>query len=212
MSETSSSAPSFPHGVEQSSVEPELHGVARGSTDTSDLDYSVPARLPEDDDEALRRIDWHVRMVRRERDELHRLEALYRAEMDRLHDRYAERARIINSRIDWHSSPVESWHRAHPERRTVELPHGTSKLRVPKQPMVFMAGEDNDVVRDWAITAHPEILRGPNVTAVRKVVQIVETGDGWQAIDPATGEVVPGVTVQMPEPTWTLDTDPGSPW
>jgi hypothetical protein len=31
-------------------------------------------------------------------------------------------------------------------------------------------------------------------------------------VDPATGEVVPGVTAQIPDPKWSIDLEPGAPF
>ena len=179
--------------------------------ENSDIDYSTPAILPEDD--ALSRLDWHMRMVRKYRAEVAELDDVYLAEMDRMRDRYANRRRIIEDKSRWHQAPIESYHRAHPDQRTIELPHGASKLSVPKTPKVFMNGEHNEAVTEWARKAHPEIMKGPNITDVRKVVDIKDHNDGtFTVVDPTTGEVVPGVTAQIPLPSWSLDVEPGSPF
>ena len=179
--------------------------------ENSDIDYSTPAIIPEDD--ALSRLDWHMRMVRKYRAERAELDAVYAAEMERIGDRWQNRQRIIEQKANWHAAPIESYHLAHPEKRTIELPHGTSKVRVAKSPQVFMPGESSKEVTEWARTAHPEIMRGPNVSDVRRVVEIVTHDDGsLSVIDPATGEVVPGVHAAWPLPSWSLDVEDGSPF
>ena len=158
----------------------------------------------------MEQVAYHVRRVREERAELEALEQVYRAELERMNDRWKRRRQVIESRISWHLVPIESWHRSHPSTRTVELPHGTLKLSVPKTLKAFIGPEDEDkaAVRRWAIQSHPDILGDPLVTKVRSVTTII---DG-KVVDVETGEVVPGVKAVLPDPTWTLDTDPGSPW
>jgi hypothetical protein len=67
-------------------------------------------------------------------------------------------------------------------------------------------------VHAWALAHHPEITKPPSVTDVRKLVVVEERDDGYTAIDCETGEVVPGLYADMPEPTWSLDTEPGTPF
>jgi hypothetical protein len=201
-------APLLSRSVEQATPE---HSPISGVAETSDVDYSIPAVIPELD--PLPRLDYHIRMVRKYRHEASELDAIYRAEMDRITDRYKNRLRIIQSKIDWHASPIESYHRAHDDTATLELTHGASRLRKAHHAKVFMPGETSDVVTEWARTAHPEILRGPNVTDVRRVVDIVTHDDGTlTVIDPATGEVVPGVKAEWPVASWSLDTEAGEPF
>lgn len=160
--------------------------------------------------DGLEQVAYHVRRVREERAELEALEAVYRAELERMKDRWDSRRKVIENRIAWHLVPVESWHRSHPDTRTIEVPHGTLKLSVPKTLKAFVGSEDDDraAVRAWALQSHPEILGDPQVTKVRACTTII---DG-RVVDVATGEIVPGVSAILPDPTWNLDTDPGSPW
>jgi hypothetical protein len=52
-------------------------------------------------------------------------------------------------------------------------------------------------------------MRGPNVTDVRDVVTIT---DDLRVVDSATGELVPGVSAEVPAARWTFDPEPGSPF
>lgn len=178
--------------------------------DTSDIDYSTPAELPDDDNDILERVAWHARMARRAQAELDEISDLYDAELARLTERRENRVRIIMERLAWHKAPIESYARMRLERdgkRTIELPHATSKISVPTKPQVFIT--DTDTLTDWARTRHPEILRSPNVTDVRRVVTVTDDG---KVVDPDTGEFVPGVEAQVPQPRWSIDLEPGSPW
>lgn len=180
-------------------------------SDTSDIDYDTPAFIPDNEAEALERIAWHARLARAAHAELADVEAMYAAEMERLRDRLDNRQAIINKRIAWHTAPIESYHRmrleADPKRKTIELPHGTSRVTVPTKPKAWIT--DYEAATEWARTAHPEIMRGPNVTDLRDVVQIT---DDLKVIDPATGEIVPGVAAEIPAARWTFDPEPGSPF
>ena len=172
-----------------------------------DIDYDEPALMPGDEAEALERADWHMRkasMLTRERDQL---AAIYRAEIERLHLRLAYRTRIYDDQIEWHELPVESLHRAllreSPKRKTIELPHGTSKIRVSKTPRIEFT--DKAATMAWAETAHPEILgRTINVTGVKSIASVT----GALVIDD-NGEVVPGVTAVLDEPSWSSLYDTG---
>jgi len=191
---------------------PATSPTSPGPVETSDIDYDTPAIIPDDLD-ALSRMDWHMRMVRRQTQNLTELTDLYRAEMDRLSDRLINRTLIIQKAIAWHRAPIESYHRAHPDRKTLELPNGSSKLTVPRTAKVFADAYQPDVVTEWARWAHPEIMRGPNITDVRKVVSIKTCDDGSLAVvDSETGEIVPGVTAQVPNASWSLDVEPGDPF
>lgn len=171
-----------------------------------DIDYATPAILPDDDGAALDRLTWHARMARRYDDEALELEARYTAEIDRLMDARDYAVGKLRAKRDWHTAPIEQYHRAHPDNRTLDLVHARSKLRVPKKATVFI--DDAETVAEWCRTAHPELLRGPNVTAVRGVVSALDDG---RVVDAATGEVVPGVHAEVPAPTVHVDLDPGSP-
>jgi hypothetical protein len=85
-------------------------------SDPDEIDYTRPA-----DVHSLDEMDFHVRKVRELRAELERIENLYRAEMNRMRDRWQERRTILERAIDWHLLPVESYHRAHPKDRTITL-------------------------------------------------------------------------------------------
>jgi hypothetical protein len=169
--------------------------------------YDEPAPVPGDtSDEALRQLDWHARKVRHLADERHQLRTLFEAELARIEDRLQERLRILDRGIAWHRAPFESWHRAHPDQRTVHLPNATARLTVPVKPEVVIV--DAEAVRVWACEHHPEIVRAPKITDVRACVAIVA---GLTVADTVTGELVPGVAARVPPPTWTLTVDPGQP-
>lgn len=175
-------------------------------SDTVDYDGPAEPWQPPDGWDVMERLDWHARRARSVQAQIDGINDLFGREMDRLEARRDEEVAILQRKIDWHQAPIESYHRAHPDNRTIKLPHATSRLTVPKSPRIFAA--DLDAVIEWARANHPEILRSPNITDVRKVVQIA---DG-KVIDPSTGEVVHGLAAEMPDPSWSLNLEPGEPF
>jgi CBS-domain-containing membrane protein len=189
-------------------------------TETSDVDYTQPAVLPEDVDAAKERANWHARMVRKLTADKHELTDMFDteysrlvAELERLSERREHHARIIQDKIDWHQAPIESYHRmrlvADPKLKTLPLLHGYSKITVPVTAKVFpKPNADADVLK-WAREKHPEILKAPNITDVRGVVAV---RSDMKVIDKATGETVECLVAQVPDSTWGFDPEPGSPW
>lgn len=178
-------------------------------TDTTDeVDYDGPAEpwQPPQGWDTLERLDWHARKARAIQARLDRLNELFDREIQRLEDRREEEAATLLRRLEWHRAPIESYHRAHPDDRTLKLPNATSKLTVPRTPRIFAV--DIDAMAEWARAEHPEIMRGPNITDVRRLVTVA---DDDRVVDTATGEVVPCLRAEVGEPSWTLSLEPGEP-
>lgn len=182
--------------------------------DDLDIDYNTPAVMPDDHAAALERASWHLRMASVYAAERDDLLAVYQAEMERLQLRIEHRARILNQKIEWHEAPVRGLHLAlleqQKDRKTIELPHGTSKVRVPKQPRVYIT--DKKALLAWAENTHPDLLsRDINVTGVKEVIArlpVLKAGE----ISPVTdinGEVIPGVEAILEHPTWNATYERG---
>lgn len=169
--------------------------------DDTDIDYGVEAQMPETRPEQLERASWHMKMAARlvaERDEMM---AVYKAEIARLQARWIERSDVYDSRIAWHQAPVEALHLAlladDPKRKTIVLPYGTSKVRVPKTPRIII--DDQSALLVWAEANHPDILgRTINVTGVKTIASVTKAG----VVDP-NGELIPGVRAVLDDPSWT---------
>lgn len=187
--------------------------------DTSDINYDEPAKLPENADDARRLVEWHVRMARAAAAEADEIKASYAAEIERLVERRDNRLRILKNQREWHEAPVESWHkmlqRGDDRRATIEMPHGTSKITVPKKPKVELVDHDKTPgrIREWLIAKHPEVLELPNITTIRSLVEIRPglIPGSHVIVDKADGEIVNGLTDQLPEPTYKLTLEPGAP-
>jgi len=172
--------------------------------DVSDVDYDEPANMPTGDAEALERASWHLSMSARYQHERDQLTAVFRAEIERLQLRLAERQRTLDARIAWHEEPVRAFHLARLARdpkssKTLALPHGTSRIRVSKTPHVEIV--DRPALLVWAEANHPDILgRTVNVTGVKS---IIASGAGEQVVD-GNGKFVPGVELSLPGPSWSV--------
>lgn len=105
-----------------------------------------------------------------------------------------------------------AWHDEYPtERRTLHLPSGTVKTTTPQKPTVQLVPGQEQVVVGWlrgldrnTVTmakALKEPEPEPMISGVRKLVQVTGTADELRVVDPATGEVVPGLKAQPPGPT-----------
>lgn len=184
--------------------------------DTSDLDYSTPAQMPPGEAEALERASYHMMMAGKRKRELDQLKAVYKATLEDLKLRLAHRTRILEDQIRYHHEPVESLHMAiygaDPERATIELPWGTSKVTTPRKPKVEIT--DEAAVLAWAEVNRPELLGHTiNVTAVKTVAKLPEeslpvgvSGTVW---DTDTGETIPGVRAVLEAPKWSPSYDTG---
>lgn len=179
-----------------------------------DIDYDIPANMPEGQAEALERASWHLRMAAKATQERDELAAVYEAEFARLRERLEHRRRILDAQIRWHEAPVEQLHlalvKADPKRKTIELPYGTSRVRVSKTPRVEIV--DRATLLAWCEQNHPDVLgRTINVTGVKEIVARfpkLEPGESHEVTD-SNGELIPGAVAVMPEPSWSASYDSG---
>lgn len=153
---------------------------------------------------ALRRLARH----HRERDAV---VAVHQAELDRIQQRLDARLEIVDKAIAWESEGLAMYHRAvlrdDPSRKTVHLPCGTLKARAQQPQFVY----DDDAVLAWAKAEAPDLVASKVVESVPKpelkrllVVPALEEGETAAAVT-SDGEVVPGVTVTMRGPSFTID-------
>lgn len=167
--------------------------------DGLDIDYETPAEMPEDEPAALSRASWHLRMASMIKSEQIALNNLYQEEIDRLQIKQMHRWRIAEDRIAWHEAPVEEMHlkiiHDDPKRaKTLELPHGTSKVRVPVTPKVHFT--DQEATLAWVLENHPEIVKhSVGIAAVRSIID--------KGVHDKNGEIVPGIESRLDQPTWS---------
>lgn len=191
-------------------------------SDELDIDYTVDAVLPEDPEEAKRRVEWHARMARHYTAQLAEETAAFQREIDRLKAEIEMRKRTVEARVRWHTDPIESYHRMRqeqdPDYRTLRMPHGTSKITVPKKPVVSLGdmSDDEDAAVAWLIEQHPQLLKLPGIATIRSLVDVKEVDEGEDitglaVFDKETGEVLRFLTADVPDKTYKFTPEEGTP-
>lgn len=157
------------------------------------------------------RVVFRVGQLRRQLGEATRV---YRAEQERLDEWIEDERRRVANQLRFLETLAEHYHRgllAEDERRlTVHLPAGTLTAR--KQPDRWDI--DDELFVGWAEETKREELLNRTVTLKRGEVKkalepAVAEGDEWKtapAVDPATGETVPGVLVVRGDKKFSVDT------
>lgn len=85
-------------------------------------------------------------------------------------------------------------------RKSVSTPYGTVKSRAGSPRWTI----DAEAFLAWARTAHPDLIRVKEEPALAAVKDALQVADGG-AVDPATGEVVPGVAIAEAEVTYSVE-------
>lgn len=187
-------------------------------SDELDINYEEPALLPDNLEEAQRRVEWHARMVRHYQSQLDREVGAFKREIERLRGEIAARTKTAQAHIEWHEAPIRSYHMLlhdiDPDMRTLRLPHATSKITVPRKPKVDIDTDvaDYDVQAvNWMYDHHPGGISVPGISTIRLCVDVKETDDGYVVVDTDTGEVLPFLKAAVPDPTYKLTPEEGAP-
>lgn len=171
--------------------------------DTSDVDYTTPAVLPTDRDEAFERVRWHARMAAALEAKRERLADMYDDERRRLSERRQVRLGTVVAAKAWHEAPIESYHRMllaiNPNAdKTLDLAVGDSKVRTPETPVAEV--DDAAALKAWLLANHPELFDLPNITTIRSAIRVIE----GKVVDRKTSEIVPGMVAEVPPSTWNF--------
>lgn len=169
-------------------------------------DYDTEPETPDDQDHANRLLRRYARVLR----EVDAVNEVYDAEIERIEVRRRHRLDILDGQKAWLAQALEMYHRARladdPNAKSIELPNGTLKSRRQQPEWTF----DPDVFVAWAAEHHPDLVRvpappapAPDKVAAKKALSVA---DGT-AVDPSSGEVVPGVTVEERGPSFTVEVD-----
>lgn len=178
-------------------------------------DYDAQPEAPQDADE----IDRRLRRLTRVRDDMDDANAAAAAQMDQVQEWLDARIQILANKEQWLVDGLEMWHRAvladDPSLKTISLPCGTLHAR-KQQPLWEF---DEPTFLAWAAEHAPELVRvpepkpAPDKAAAKKalITQIegASPGDPRPAVT-LEGEVVPGVTVTVRPPSFSIDTDGGA--
>lgn len=185
--------------------------------DIGDDEPPAPVIDPASEVKALTEANSHLRHIARLRRQLATLDAVYRAELDRLEDRHEHRRGIILRQIAWHEAPCIGLHAAllasDPRRKTVELPHGVLRSRTPSKPTYVM--RDPDAFVAWAEDHAAELVRTKKVPAFDAIKKADHLAVMFPADDDApglvvfteTGEHVPGIEAMRPATAYTVATE-----
>ena len=168
-----------------------------------------PPEITAAETDALIDAGWHLRKIRRLRKQLDQSEAVYKRELERLQEwRQAEKTKW-ESRIEWHEAPLRQLshrlHEADPNLRTIGLPDGKLKLRVPDIEQAVI--EDEAALLAWATERAPQLLRPRQLLGVMDLRRETVTMGG-KVFMHDTGDLVPGAKAEVPEPTWNCTVEP----
>lgn len=188
-----------------SAVEQDLDEFMMGD----EPDYEAPPEAPQD----AERADMQLRRLAKVRAEMAQIGEHARAQIARIDEWHARRVEVLANRARWIEEGLEMWHRAvladDPSRKSISLPCGTLKSRVQQPEWVF----DDEVFIAWAREHAPSLVRVPEPkpavdrNAAKKALLTVEVGEGAHSILTEEGEVVPGVTVTVRGPSFSVVTE-----
>lgn len=171
-------------------------------------DLTAVPEPPQDAEDANRKL----RRIAALRARLAEHDAFHQAETRRL-DEWLDRVETpLRRQIRWLAEGLEMWHRAvladDPTRKTISLPCGTLKARAQQPAWSF----DDEVFIAWAVEHAPSLVRIPEPkpavdrSATKQALGFDPGVDGAGWAVTAEGEVVPGVTVTVRPPSFTVTT------
>ncbi len=167
-----------------------------------DPDYDQDPEAPQDADEANRRL----RRLARIRADIAQVEETAARQIEQVNAWAERRYEVLHNRARWEQDGLEMWHRAvladDPSRKTISLPCGTLKSRVQQPVWEF----DDEIFTCWAEDHAPSLLRvRSSIDKAAAKQEIVVLDDGRYIT--GTGEVVPGVSVTVRPPSFSVVTE-----
>lgn len=173
-------------------------------------DWTADPEPPTNADDVERLGRWLARIRR----DIDAVTEQARSEHERIDAWRRERTQILDGRENHVLSRLAAWHEAvlrdDPTRKTISLPSVKLSARV-QQPEWCI---DDDLFVAWANEHHsdlvnvPEVKAKPDRTLAKRRLAIpadAQPGDEVDAIDPSTGEKVPGVVVRIRPQKFTAD-------
>jgi hypothetical protein len=143
-----------------------------------------------DESEAL----WAVRKLRRLTDDLESKRAEAAQERERIDEWLQDAERSLDRQISFFESLLVEYHQARfvaDGEKSIKLPGATLKSTAGQPTWEF---EDETFIA-WATDAHPELVRTKQEVNKAEAKKVLTLNEG-KAVDPDTGEVVAGVTVE----------------
>lgn len=160
-------------------------------------------------DQATRHL-WHIRQLR---GEYNRIADVYDRELARINERRDIRLQGLAAEIEWWEAPLRQLHarllEANPKRKSVHLPYGELRSRTPTKPVYRVTDIDQFIV--WAEGHAAELVTRKTWVDVdrRRISATLTATESGTAVHPETGEVVPGVTAQLPTTSYWVTTIDG---
>ena len=170
-----------------------------------EMDFAEPpkARWTITDDSMA---DWALRKIAKEREELDRIEALAKAEMDRINEklerarkRYKNGSSFLQSELERYFNTVER--KKQKTQETYQLLSGKLKRTFDKQEMK----PDNEKLLNWLIrSGNVHLIKTteePRWGEIKKSLLI----KGGKVIDKDSGEIVEGVEITVKPGSFSID-------
>lgn len=149
---------------------------------------------------------WAMRKLHRIEVEKAEVQKIAQAEIDRIREWERGEVEQIEKQAEFFRGLLEEYHRAviseNPKAKTIKLPHGTLKLRTQQPAWKY---EDEELLK-WLKQNRPELVKrkvieNPDKAQLKKIVQVVN----GRAVDPESGEVIPGVEIEEREPKFSVE-------
>lgn len=159
----------------------------------------VPGEVPEAPKrrfvvENAEQANWAVRKVKKIRERQAEAKALADREIAKVSAWLEQRMQSLQREEEFFASLLEEWHRKllqeDPRMKTVKLPEGALEIR--RLPPEFRYEEE--VLLGWVRENHPDCVVVKERVAWAALKKRLKVAGGC-AVDPETGEVVPGVEV-----------------
>lgn len=181
----------------------------------ADLERHITARV---DDErftvdSMEKADWAVRKIARERRRLAEARELAKAERSRIDEWEAEQTQRCETATAFFEDLLQNYHRRllddDPKAKTVRLPSGELVARKLPDSLICDGGDDTI---EWTEQHEPDAVVVRKTVDRSKMKRRLGVGsnerpEGFEAIDPATGEVVPGFWFQVGAVSFKVRTD-----
>lgn len=170
-------------------------------------DFDAPPEPPQD----AERADMQLRRLAKVRAEMAQIGEHARAQIARIDEWHARRVEVLANRERWLVEGLEMWHRAvladDPSRKSISLPCGTLKSRVQQPVWEF----DDEVFIAWAVEHAPSLVRipepKPQVDKAAAKKELIADAAGLDLVVTSDGEMVPGVTVTVRPPSFSVATE-----
>lgn len=154
----------------------------------------------------MEKANWCLLKLAKIRREQHEAQQLAQGQIERIQTWLGEQNAKADKEAERFEEMLRSYHQreldANPKAKTISLPHGVLKARLGQPRFEIMA----DTFLTWAKENRPELIRTkeePKKDELKKLA-VVNAG---KAIDPDTGEAIPGVTVLPAEVKYSVEVD-----